>query len=251
VVNLVLKMDDYARLAKDYDYLTPKEEIFKQKTFFRKLIKRYSIRSCLDCACGTGWHLFMLHGLGLKCFGSDLSPKMIALARVHLEGKRVPLKIADFRKLSDAWSERFDLIVCMTTSFPHMLTDKDALAALKSIYERLNEGGILVIDTGITDALLNSKPKIIPARILRHRAFYFLLEYPGPKRIVFNVVQVKKTQKSFKHVFYVTHYHAMRKSSFERYFARTPFRAIRYFGNYAFSRYSVKESGRLVIIAQK
>lgn len=243
--------DDYAQLAKDYDTLTPKEEIFKQKPFFNKLIKSFSIRTCLDCACGTGWHLFMLDDLGLKCCGSDLSPRMIALAREHLKGKQVPLKTADFRRLSDAWSERFDLIVCMTTSFPHMLTDRDALTALKSMYRQLNEGGILVIDNGITDALLNSKPKVIAVRILSHRAFYYLLEYPTPKRIVFTVLQVKKTQTSFKPIFYMTHYRAMRKSSFEGYFGRTRFRAIGYFGDYAFSKYSLKESGRLVIIAQK
>jgi len=119
------------------------------------------------------------------------------------------------------------------------------------MYKRLNEGGILVIDNGITDALLNSKPRVITARKLSHRAFYYILEYPTPKRIVFTVLQVDKTKTSFKPFFHTTHYRAMRKSSFEEYFRRTRFRTIGYFGDYAFSKYSLKESGRLVIIAQK
>ena len=193
----------------------------------------------------------MLKNLGLQCCGSDLSPRMIALAREHLRGKQVALKTADFRKLSDAWSENFDLIVCMTTSFPHMLTDREALTALKSMYRQLNKGGILVIDNGITDALLNSKPKVIAARTSSGRAFYYILEYPSPKRIVFTVLQVKKTQTSFKPIFYTTHYRAMRKSSFEGYFGRTRFQTVGYFGDYAFSQYSVSKSNRLIIVAQK
>lgn len=64
-------MCEYNLLTKDYDALNPKEEIYKQKYFFTKVIDQYSVRSCLDCACGTGWHLFMLDKLGLECYGSE------------------------------------------------------------------------------------------------------------------------------------------------------------------------------------
>jgi ubiquinone/menaquinone biosynthesis C-methylase UbiE len=134
-------MNEYRKLAKDYDFLHPKEEIFKQKAFFQKLIKECSVKTCLDCACGTGWHLLMLNGLGLKCFGSDLSPEMLALAKKNLRGKKIRLKRQDFRKLANSWKENFDMVICMSTSFPHMLTDKDAVAALNSMYKRLNDEG--------------------------------------------------------------------------------------------------------------
>lgn len=244
-------MNDYKRLAKDYDFLNPKEEIFKQKPFFLRLIKNYSVRTCLDCARGTGWHLLMLSDLGLECFGSDLSPEMLALARKNLSGKKIPLKKQDFRTLSDSWKEKFDMIICMTTSFPHLLTDQEAVTALQSMHERLNEGGIVVIDSGIPDALLNARPKCIPGRILKDRAFYFFLEYPNRKRIVVNILYVKKTENSFAHAFFCVHYRAMRKSALEKYFARTKFNAVHYFGDHRFRRYSEKKSRRLIAIAQR
>lgn len=244
-------MDTYKILAEDYDYLNPKEEIFEQKSFFKKLIKEYSITTCLDCACGTGWHLFMLDNLGVECYGSDLSSAMLTLAKKNLRSKNIPLKIGDFRKLSTIWNDKFDMVICVTTSFPHMLTAKEAITALNSMYERLNDDGILVINNGFTDSLFDSKPKLIPARILKNRAFYFFLEYPDPQRVIFNILQVKKTKHSFKQTYYVIHYNSMRKPFLKKYFAKTKFRKVRYFGGYKFTPYSVKKSGRLIIIAQK
>lgn len=54
-------MDHYTHLSIHYDLLQPKEEIFQQEYFFKKLMEKYSIKTCLDCACGTGWHLFIEH----------------------------------------------------------------------------------------------------------------------------------------------------------------------------------------------
>src|SRR3989344_8829697 len=112
-------MDNYQNLSVDYDVLQPKEEIFKQEPFFKKLIEKYSIKTCLDCACGTGWHLFMLNKLGLKCAGSDLSDGMLESAGKNLKGLSIALKNENFRTLSKSWKEKFDMIICMTTSFPH------------------------------------------------------------------------------------------------------------------------------------
>lgn len=242
--------DQYRLLAQRYDALNPKEEIFKQQPFFERLVSQYGIKNCLDCACGTGWHLFMLHGLGLSCSGSDISPEMIALAQENLKGKSIPLKQEDFRTLAHSWADGFDMVICMTTSLPHMLTDEDTETALNSIYDRLSPGGILVVSNGITDSLLDAKPKFMPARIHPDQAFYFFLEYPTPQRVVFNILHVRKSDSGFEHSFEVMEYNAMRQSTLERCFARTPFRRIEYFGDFDFSGYSPSAS-KLITIAQK
>jgi glycine/sarcosine N-methyltransferase len=244
-------MDNYKILAKDYDYINPKEEIFRQENFFRKLIEEFSVKTCLDCACGTGWHLFMLDELGILCSGSDLSSEMLASAKKNLESKNVPLLKEDFCTLSRSWKQKFDMVICMTTSLPHMLTDKDVIKALNSMYRRLNDGGVLVISNGIADSLLDEKPRFIPARILKDQAFYFFLEYPSENRVIFNILQIKKTIDSFAHAYDVMHYNAMRKSVLERCFARTKFREIHYYGDHDFTRYSAKDSKRLVVVAEK
>ncbi len=243
-------MEEYKILAEVYDILNPKEDVFDQKSFFDGLVKKYSILKVLDCACGTGWHLSMFHDMGLSSFGSDISPDMLAQAKVNLEGKYIPLKKEDFRTLSNSWGDGFDMITCLTTSLPHMLTDEDVVTALTSMYNQLNEDGILVISNGITDSLLTNKPKFIPARVLENEAFYFVMEYPE-NQLVFNVVYVKKTDESFEDKFTSLTYNAMRKSVLERAFAKTAFKSVTYYGDYDFSSYDPTLSSKLIVVAQR
>ena len=244
-------MEEYKILADIYDILNPKEEIFGQRPFFEKLVKEHSVAKVLDCACGTGWHLSLFHDMGLTCFGSDISGEMLALAKSNLEGKYIPLKREDFRSLGNSWGDTYDMVVCLTTSLPHMLTDDDVVKALSSMYDRLNAGGILVVTNGITDMLLTTKPKFIPARINANDAFYFVAEYPSEEQFVFNILYVKKTEESFDHKFTSITYNAMRKSTLERCFAKTGFTNVSYFGEYDMSEYSPQSSTKLIAVAQK
>jgi ubiquinone/menaquinone biosynthesis C-methylase UbiE len=244
-------MDIYKSLADDYDLLQPKEEILKQKPFFEEIIRKYKIKTCLDCACGTGWHLSMLDSIGLKCYGSDISNEMLNIAKDNLKAKNIILKKGDFKSLDKIWKIKFDMIVCMSTSFPHMLSDLDVMASLKSMYYQLKDNGILIIDNGISDKLLKTKPKFIPARILKDTAFYFFLEYPDRSTVIFNILQVNKTKDSFDHNTYSMSYNAIGKSKFDKYFKKTDFKKVSYFDDFKFSSYSVRNSDRLIVLAQK
>jgi glycine/sarcosine N-methyltransferase len=244
-------MDLFKNLSDGYEIINPKEEIFKQKDFFKKIIKDYSIKSCLDCACGTGWHLYMLNKLGVKCYGSDISPAMRKKARKNLKDTGIKLKIEDFRNLLNSWDIKFDMIICMSTSFPHMLKDKDAIKSLNSIYSRLNNKGILIIANGLSDRLLDTKPKFIPASISKDHAFYVFPEYPNSKRIIYNILILKRTRNGFDHCFDSIEYNAIRKSTFEKYLSHTKFKSAQYFGDFDFSKYSTKKSNRIIVITQK
>lgn len=244
-------MDKYKRFASNYEGLNPKEEIFKQEQFFREIIKRYSIKKCLDCACGPGWHLFMLHNLGIECAGSDLSEEMLFLAKKNLKGKNIPLKIRDYRRLADSWPENFDMVICMSTSINHMQTDEDVIRALNSMYEQLDEEGILIIDNGVADALIKERPKLIPARIHKDQAYYFFLEYPDEDHIIFNILNVRKTGDSFEHDFETMTLKAITKENLEHCFAQTNFKRINYYGDHDFSEFTVETGKRLIAVAEK
>ena len=120
---------------------------------------------------------------------------MLKKADKNLKSLSIALKNENFRTLSKSWKEKFDMIICMTTSFPHNSTDKEAIETLKSMYSCLNKGGIVVIDNGFADSFFKTKPKFIPARIHKDQAFYFFLEYPNPKKVIFNILNVKKHRR--------------------------------------------------------
>lgn len=243
--------DDYDELSAVYDRLNPKEAIFQQQPFYQMLRDRWSISTALDCACGTGWHIALLHELGIRASGSDLSPAMIRQAERNLQDVPTDLRIADFRRLPATWnSQTFDLITCLTTSSPYMLTDDDVVTALNSMHAVLNRGGLLVIDNGITDALLNAKPPLLVGRIHRDEAFYFVLEYPNERQVTFNILYIQKLDEGFSHLFKSTTYNAMRKSTLEQAFRQTRFAQIDYFGDYALTPYS-ETSIRLLVLATK
>jgi len=244
-------MDEYTVLAEVYDILNPKEDVLSQKAFFETLVKKYSVLKVLDCACGTGLHLSMFHDMGLTCFGSDLSKDMLERAKQNLAGKYIPLKVEDFRNLGNSWSETYDMVTCLTTSLPHMLTDDDIVAALTSMYDRLNTGGILVITNGISDSLLNRKPSFIPARVNKNDAFYFVCEYRDETTMTFHILYIKKTEESFDHLFTSITYNAMKKAVLERCFGQTKFTTVSYYGDYDMSAYDIESSPGLIVVAEK
>lgn len=243
-------MEEYKILAEIYDILNPREEVLQQRPFFDELVKKYSVQSVLDCACGTGIHLSLFHDMGLDCFGSDISPDMLRIAKTNLEGRSIPLKMQDFRNLGAVWHEQYGMIACLTTSLPYMLTDEDLHGALQSMYDQLLPDGILVISSGITDSLLDAKPKFIPARINQHDAFYFVCDYTE-QTMTFNILYVKQGSETMEHVFTSTTYNAMRKLIVQKALVTVPFKQVNFYGDYQFSSYDPQSSSNLIIVAQK
>ncbi|MBF0410420.1 MAG: class I SAM-dependent methyltransferase [Candidatus Riflebacteria bacterium] len=243
--------NQYNILAEDYEELNPKAEIYKQQSFFKEIIIKNKIKTCLDCSCGAGWHLKMITEMGVTCFGSDLSVDMLELAKKNLKSNSIPLKIGNFLTLDKLWSNKFDLVICMTTSFPHLKNISEMKRATKSISNCLSPGGILLIDNGFSDSFFDHKPKFIPAREDSNSGFYFFLEYLASKYVRFNILRVSYSMKKISNKFTSFLYYQMRKSTFERVFKKSDFRKVTFFGDFEFSKYSEKLSKRLICLAKK
>ncbi|MFY9564638.1 MAG: class I SAM-dependent methyltransferase, partial [Limnochordia bacterium] len=114
------------------------------------LLRKHKIRSVLDCACGTGLQLIGLAESGFDVVGSDLSENMLAVARRNLEKEGigdVQLIQADFREINKKIDRKFDAVICMGNSIPHLLEEDEILKALRSIHDCLDNEGISVIET--------------------------------------------------------------------------------------------------------
>jgi ubiquinone/menaquinone biosynthesis C-methylase UbiE len=78
--------DVYKKFAYDYDEFGSIDEYLgAEKTFFEELFQRNAVKSVLDCACGTGQHLYMFSEMGLRVSGSDYSESMLEVAKRNLE----------------------------------------------------------------------------------------------------------------------------------------------------------------------
>ena len=73
------------------------------------LIDRLVPRRALDAACGTGRHAARLNALGHQVDGIDLTPEMLATARVNVPG--ASFREADLRSIPTP-DGSYDLVVC-------------------------------------------------------------------------------------------------------------------------------------------
>lgn len=77
--------DIYEKFAFDYDEFGSIENYLgDEKNFFDRIFLKHNVRTILDCACGTGQHLYMLSQLGYRVWGSDHSFSMLDVAKKNL-----------------------------------------------------------------------------------------------------------------------------------------------------------------------
>ncbi len=121
----------------------------------------------LDCACGIGTQAIGLAALGYEVTASDLSEGALREARRRAaeSGAALRFERADFRALSETFSEHFDFVIAMDNALPHMLTKGELAAAVGSIVERLRPGGLFVASIRDYDSLLKTKPPYSPPYI--------------------------------------------------------------------------------------
>ncbi len=101
----------------------------------------------LDLACGYGRITFPLAKKGFNIFGIDISPNLIKYARINnnRQNLKIDFKIGDMRNLSYE-NNSFDKIICLWSSFNHILEEKDQILVLNEIYRILSLGGIVLMD---------------------------------------------------------------------------------------------------------
>lgn len=101
----------------------------------------------LDLCCGYGRISILLAKKGYKIEGIDISPNLIKFAKKKAEKEHLKIKFrkGDMRKLPYK-NESFDKILCLWSSFNHLLTKEDQLNALKEAYRCLRKNGKYIMD---------------------------------------------------------------------------------------------------------
>jgi 2-polyprenyl-3-methyl-5-hydroxy-6-metoxy-1,4-benzoquinol methylase len=148
----------YEKLFLDWQSTTREQAAILDRIFNDNGLDRKA--HVLDCACGIGTQSIGLAALGYQVSASDISDGELAEARERALNNCVQIRFehADFRHLSDVFSEKFDIVIAMDNALPHMLTRTDLEAAIKSILGQTKDGGIFVASIRDYDRLLEKKP---------------------------------------------------------------------------------------------
>ncbi|MGG5369543.1 class I SAM-dependent methyltransferase [Enterococcus sp. AZ196] len=242
--------DKYRTFAYDYDEFGRIEEYLgAEKVFFQQLFSEKPVRTVLDCACGTGQHLYMMSEMGLEVVGSDYSEAMLEVAAKNLAAlkKEIPLAQCDFRYLEKIYKEKFDAVVCLTTALPHLLSEHELLTALKSMKSRINDGGVLILTQGTTHYTL-SLPSI---EVVVNRSDFsrvFVKEQKEGSETI-HVLDLYHSLKRTESNQYDIVYKIILDEDYHRLLTAAGFESIEIYGDYDRKPYD-HESIRLIVVAQ-
>jgi 2-polyprenyl-3-methyl-5-hydroxy-6-metoxy-1,4-benzoquinol methylase len=144
---MTTRHDAYGGLARHYDL---HGWDWYARTYGARLIALLRERglasgaSILDAGCGTGSLALMLAHEGYRMTGVDLSPEMIARARVKDAADEVDWRIGDITSLD--LGATYDAVVSVADTFNHLESLDAWEAALRSLNAHLRPGGLVCID---------------------------------------------------------------------------------------------------------
>ena len=162
----------YDNLATQYDklFLDWNETTKEQAIILSKIFTEYGFdksATVLDCACGIGTQSIGLARIGYNVTASDIRDGEIKEAKRRTKEANLSIRFenADFRKLSEVFSGKFDIVIAMDNALPHMLSDEDLNNAVRSITDRIKENGIFVGSIRDYDSLIKTRPPYSPPYI--------------------------------------------------------------------------------------
>jgi len=109
----------------------------------------------LDCPCGQGRHAHLLAEAGFDVDGLDYSEALLDVARARGTARTLRYTQGDMRKLPKRWTERFDSVLNLFTSFGFFDNPGDDLQVLQEFARVLKPGGTFIWHGGSRDGVMS------------------------------------------------------------------------------------------------
>ena len=254
--NILSQVEFFERLSESYDQLISwPTRIAAEGMFFKKLVSDNKLKSSLDVACSTGFHVIMLRRLGLDAVGIDVSPRMIEKARNNSVtcGVTVEYILGDFTNMSKRFSEGFDLITCLGDTVAHLESGHDLKKLFQEVYKSLNPGGLFVIQARNYDFVLKHQARFTPPTGSRNGTdetlFFRLLDF-NPKSLNLSIAKFRRYENRWESSVHTTEIYPYLKKELESALKSVGFAKMESHRNYNFEDYDPNGSD-LILIAQK
>ena len=154
------KTDDWWATYFDAHYLLEYEPIFSEERDRREVARLIDVLALpaasriLDVPCGQGRHAHPLAEAGFQVEGLDYSAHLIAKARARGTGPTLRYTRGDMRRMPARWSNRFDAVLNLFTSFGFFADAADDARTIGEFARVLKPGGALVWHGGSRDGVM-------------------------------------------------------------------------------------------------
>jgi len=192
----------------------------------------------LDLACGKGRHSVYLNTIGYNVTGIDLSPQSIAYAK-QFENETLHFNVHD---MSKPYSQQFDAVFNLFTSFGYFENEEDNLNTIKAIKANLKENGIGVIDFMNVDFVINN---LVSNDSKTIEGINFNLKRYVENGYIIKDISFKANNKSYN---FKESVKAITLDEFEDMFQKANIQLLDIFGDYKLHRFNKQTSERLIMI---
>ncbi|MCF7956903.1 MAG: class I SAM-dependent methyltransferase [Phycisphaerae bacterium] len=245
-------MEFYDNIADNYDEMTDANgRSEKIDAFIQSLISRYHPQSVLDTACGTGDHAIRFAQAGLRVTAADITPAMVERAQSKNKASlQLDFLCSPMQNLAGQLNEKFDLILCLGNSIPHLLTAQDLQKTIKGFANLLNPGGTVLIHLLNFPRILAKNERIVAVtRQGDHeyiRFYDFLDDF-----IQFNLLTVKWQDQTAHHNLVSTPLSPYSPDAICKGLRQNGLEKINLFANYNFNKFQPDHAPAVLIEAQR
>ena len=218
----------YDELAAHYDQIFEnwEESIARQATVLGGILhnecgERLPIR-VLDCACGIGTQSLGLAMSGFDVEGCDISSGAIQRARLEAlnRGLRVPFSVGNMLQLSAIPQSRFDAVICIDNSLPHLENDQQLLQAAQQAYGKLRPGGSFIGSIRDYDRLVVERPTTQGPSFYSdggsRRIIFQIWDWLDERRYRFHLYITRNTESAWQTFHFTSTYRAVLRSELQR-----------------------------------
>lgn len=195
-------------------------------------------QTILDLACGKGRHSIHLNKLGYNVTGIDLSKNSIAHAS-QFKNENLRFAIHD---MSKPYSQQFDAVFNLFTSFGYFENETDNLNTVKAISANLKPHGLGVIDFMNVDYVLNT---LVFEEIKIVNAIEFNIKRYVKDGYIHKNIQFTDRGKAFS---FTEKVKIITLNDINSYLTHANLKLLEIFGDYTLNKYNATTSPRLISI---
>lgn len=249
----------YDELSEDYDrFVNWPARLAAELPWLEEQLQQLGAQRVLDVACGTGQHAIALAQRGYQMAGADLSPAMIMRARDNAAATGLTIEFLPigFGELASAFGvDRFDALLCLGNSLPHLLTASELQLALQDFAAVLRPGGLLVLQNRNFDLVMAQKMRWMEPQSYRQgeREWLFLrfYDFDPDGLITFNMATLRRAGDSWEQHISATRLRPLLQSDLAQALTAGGFAVPAWYGNMAGVPFDPDSSGNLVVTARR